>query len=379
MINALRESGRGSRPRDRLRPALVPLIQAAVAAGLAWFLVHDVIGHEHGIFGPIGALYALSQAPGRPSRRVLEAALGAALGVAVGDVLIGVIGTGPAQVGLVAGLAMGAAILLGAAPGVVAQAGIASVLIATVQPPHELYSALASERLVDILVGGGVGLALSVVLPANPLRTTYAVLDRFCSEVSGTLEQVADALDAHDLTDVEDALQRARTLDGHIRELHHTLEPAQETARLAPIHWGKRAAISRLAGAAVPLELAARNVRVLARAAVRVVELEPGTPPELAIAVRDLASAVRALRSGLERDHDTTEAVDAVVRAAGRATLVVGDGASMAVSALVAQVRSTATDLLRALGLDRSDAVERVRRAADALAGPEPPDGRAPG
>jgi hypothetical protein len=51
----------------------------------------------------------------------------------------------------------------------------------------------------------------------------------------------------------------------------------------------------------------------------------------------------------------------------------------MAVSALVAQVRSTATDLLRALGLDRSDAVERVRRAADAPASPEPPDGRAPG
>ena len=366
MIDALRGWGRGTRPGDRL-PALVPLVQAAIAAGLAWFLVRDVIGHQNGIFGPIGALYALSQAPGRPSRRVLEAALGAALGVAVGDLLIGAIGTGPVQVGLVAGLAMGAAILLGAGPGIVAQAGIASVLIATVQPPHGLYSALASERLVDILVGGGVGLAMSVLLPANPLRLTYAVVDRFLEEVSGTLDDLADALDAHDVTDVENALQRARTLDGYIRQLQQTLEPARETARLAPLHWGKRAAIARLARAAGPLELAARNVRVLARAAVRAVELEPRIPPELPAAMRELAEGVRRLRGELQGRPDTTAAIDTVVRAAVRATRVVDGGASMPVSALVAQVRSTATDLLRALGLDRDDAVDRIRHAADSL------------
>lgn len=372
MIDALREFGRGARPLDRLRSAAMPLAQAGLAAGLAWFLVHDVIGHEHGIFGPIGALYALSLAPGRPSRRVLEAALGAALGVAVGDLLIGAIGVGPVQVGLVATLAMGAAILLGGAPGIVAQAGVASVLIATVQPPEGLYSALASDRLIDILVGGGVGLAMSVVLPANPLRLTYRAVDRFCEEVSGTLDDIAAGMEAHDPTRAEDALQRARTLDGYIRRLHQTLEPAQETARLAPLHWGKRAAIKRLADAATPLELVARNVRVLARAAVRVVELEPRTPPELPLAVRDLASAVRGLPAALDHGPGDAEATATVLRAARRATLVVDGGTSMPLGALVAQVRSTGTDLLRALGFARTDAVERIRQAAD----PEPPDGR---
>src|SRR3954471_5120503 len=114
----------------RLRAAAPSLARSAVAAGLAWFLTRDVLGHPSGIWGPIGALLALS-APGRSSRRVVETAAGAVVGVAVGDLLIAAIGTVPVQVAVVVLLAMATASALGAEAGVVTQAGVASALIAT--------------------------------------------------------------------------------------------------------------------------------------------------------------------------------------------------------------------------------------------------------
>ncbi|MGH3729449.1 MAG: FUSC family protein [Micromonosporaceae bacterium] len=354
---------------QRLRTAGLSLVRTALAVGLSWFLVRDVLGHDPGIFAPIGALYVLSQAPGRPSRRVFEAAVGAALGVAVGDLLIAAIGTGPIQVALVAGLAMVTTIALGANPQVVSQATIAAVLIATVQPPEGVISGLASERLLDILIGCGVGLAASLVLPAHPLRTTKAVAEPFFVEMVATLEQTADALAAHDREAAERALLRARTLDRYAGDLQSALDLALETTRLSPVHLRKRDAVGRRARAADHLEFAARDVRVLARATLRATEVEPDTPAALAVAVRDLAEAVRQLRNAMRTSGAADEAIRYALRAAGRATRItrVSAGASMPVSAIVAQIRSTATDLLRALGYDRSEAVDRVRRAADAL------------
>jgi hypothetical protein len=111
----------------------------------------------------------------------------------------------------------------------------------------------------------------------------------------------------------------------------------------------------------VHLGYATRNTRVLARAAVRAVELEPSPPQALVASIRDLAAAVRALETAL----DTGEGEEAVRRAARaavlEASLPLEDGSGFAIGALVGQVRSIATDLLRALGLGRSEAVEFLR------------------
>src|SRR6266540_2918746 len=48
--------------RTRLRSLLedaLPMGQAAIAAGVAWYLAHNVIGHERAFFAPIAALIAL--------------------------------------------------------------------------------------------------------------------------------------------------------------------------------------------------------------------------------------------------------------------------------------------------------------------------------
>ena len=105
--------------RERFRSDAIPLVQAGLAAGRAWFVTRDLVGHPAPSFAPIGALLILSDVPGRRTSRVLAATLGAVIGIAVGDALVSAIGTGAVQVTVVAVLAMSATAVLGASPVVV--------------------------------------------------------------------------------------------------------------------------------------------------------------------------------------------------------------------------------------------------------------------
>lgn len=234
-------------------------------------------------------------------------------------------------------------------------------------PRDGLYSSLANQRLIDVLIGGGVGLAASFILPRHPLASTRAAATPLFAELRGTLEQIADALDGRDAGAADAALERSRTLDSYVRAWHEAIDQADETAFLSPPHRRKRSHVGRQAAASGPVELAVRDVRVLARAAVRACSMEETISPELGLAVRDLAAGVLGLEAELDRGRDGSRARVDVVRAAGRASLLVADGASMPTSAVVAQVRSTATDLLRALGVDVADAVVQVRAAAEQM------------
>src|SRR5439155_23511139 len=151
--------------------------------------------------------------------------------------------------------------------------------------------------------------------------------------------------------------ERARRLDDLVAQLQIVLELAGETVRMAPSQWHERGRIERIAVAAAHLAFAVRNVRVLARAALRAVELEPAIPAALVSSVRDLGEAVRLLERWLELGVGAKDVAEAGERVAAEATRSLEEGGGFAIGALVGQVRSTATDLLRALGLGRDEAV----------------------
>ena len=74
----------------------------------------------------------------------------------------------------------------------------------------------------------------------------------------------------------------------------------RETTRYAPPRRGERQLVESYADASARLDLAVRNVRVLARGVIRALRLEENVPPEIAGALRDLAAAVRALGPALD-------------------------------------------------------------------------------
>ncbi len=122
-------------------------------------------------------------------------------------------------------------------------------------------------------------------------------------------------------------------------------------------------AVAADAAAATHVDRAVRNARVLARAAIRAIELKPSIPSETISSVRSLAAGTRLARTALRSPGDEAGAIEALLAAAefGGHARKADDGLSVA--AIVSQVRSIAVDLLRALGTDNDDAVRHVRRA----------------
>jgi uncharacterized membrane protein YgaE (UPF0421/DUF939 family) len=346
---------------ERLRLAWRSIVQIAVAATGAWLFAEEVLGHPRPIFAPISAVIVLGLSVGRRLERAVEVALGVALGLGIADLIVRVTGVGAWQIALILLLSTSVAVLLGSGQLFASQAAISAVLVATL--PHG--SSPSFGRFFDSLAGGIIAIAVSaLVLPAKPLALLRRSVTPLLEELAATLEDVAAALASRNRAAAEAALVRARGIDELEERFEEALTAGRETARLAPPRRHQRDRVATYAIAAAQVDLAVRNVRVLARGAIRALTLDENVPPELSEALRDLAAATRALEAALE-DESQIEAVrETALRAAARATLVLERTGNMSVSVLVGQVRSTAVDLLRGTGMSYADASRLVRRAA---------------
>ena len=85
----------------RMRAAWFPILQAAVAGGVAYAIAHYWVGHPIPFFAPVCAWIALGFSMDRSVRKVAELAVGVAIGVGLGDLVAHVIGHGIWQISLV--------------------------------------------------------------------------------------------------------------------------------------------------------------------------------------------------------------------------------------------------------------------------------------
>jgi uncharacterized membrane protein YgaE (UPF0421/DUF939 family) len=351
---------------ERVVVAWRSLLQTAAAATIAYLVATDVVGHPRPFFAPIAAIITLGVTVGQRRRRAVELALGVAVGIAVADGLVLITGPGAGALAVVVPLAMATALFLGSGQIFATQAAVSAVLIAVLQPPGD---GLSGARFVDALVGGGVALLInSLLLPADPLQLVRRAAEPVLDELALTLESIAQAIESGDQDAAERALLRARDLDELEAHLLEAVAVSRETARFAPVRRRDRPHVDFYADAAAQIDLAIRNVRVLARGAVRGARLGDNLPQPVATAIRDLAEAVSALREALI-DPSRADAVRApALRAAARATLVLQETGNLSVTVVVGQVRSTAVDLLRGSGLSYEEAADRVHEAAAEVA-----------
>jgi len=346
---------------ERLRDAARPILQATLAATIAWLVATEIVGHSRPFFAPVAAMITLGLTQGERGRRAVEVVLGVTLGIAVADLLVLQLGTGWWQLALVVSLAMAAALLLGSGPMFAQQAAASAALVATLQPPD---GGVSFARSVDALLGGGIALAVSaLVLPAHPGRIVREAAAPVLAELAAVLDDVAAALQARSREGAQAALDRGRAIDELARNLDEALVVGRETAHLVPPRRRTLGTVDLYADAAAQIDIAVRNVQVLARGARRAIDLDENVPPEAASAVRELAHAVQALGEALD-DPDRGGAVrEPALRAAGQATLVLERTGNMSVTVIVGQVRSTAVDLLRGSGMTYDEAADAERAA----------------
>jgi len=339
---------------QRWRRTALPILQAALAAGLAWFVATALVGHPHPFFAPISAVVCLGVSLGQRPRRVAELVVGVSVGVGVGDVLISQIGSGPWQIALVVALAMSAAVLLDGGAVIALQSGSSAVLVATLLPPS---TNGGLDRMVDALIGGVVGLAVTALLPANPLTIAHRHGKVVLGELSTALRGIASAVAEHDTVKAAGVLAQLRKSQSAIEDFKDALKAGKEIATIAPIRWHRRNELDHYREAAVPVDYALRNTRVLARRALAALRDGEQVPDILPDVLRAYADAVDLLRTELARGDRPEGARKAVRDAARTATTneLGGDGFSTRV--VLAQIRSVAVDLLQATGLSRADAV----------------------
>lgn len=362
-----RSRGAAHERLERLRDLAATIAQTALAAAGAWLVATELIGHVRPFFAPIAAIIVLGVTRGRHAGRAVELAAGVALGICVADLIVVTLGTTPLTIALVVVLAMTAAIALGGETLFVSQAATSATLVATLPLPDHFTLA----RAVDAFGGGAVALVVGfLLLPIDPVRLVRSATVDVLDELGALLGELAIAIRARDRDAVIDALVRARGLDDAIVSLTQAAGAGLEVATYSPLRRRRRGALLRYAHAAEQLDLAIRNVRVMARGALRAVDLADNVPPDVIDAMHDLAAAVRALAPALEDPLLARAAEEHAVRAAAAATRSLQSTANLSTSAIVGQVRSTALDLLRALGDDRETAAAKVRSAAQAPADP---------
>lgn len=345
----------------RVRIGLGLAAQAAIAAGLAWYVSHELLSHVQPFFAPIAAVVVLAISVGQRMRRAFEIVAGNAVGILLGEILIYLIGRGAWQVSLVVLLAILIAIFAGGSASLVTQAASSASLVATLVPIGSNYFL---SRFIDAVVGGVVGLGvMALLLPLNPLRVAGRAASILLDDLAAGLSETADALDRRSADSARSALDRLRDTEAHLRSYRDAINAGKEISTVAPLRWRHRSDLARYLDSYVHVARALRNSRVLVRRALAAINDAEPVPPELVAAVHSMADSVSWLRRELATGVEPEACREAALRAvrAGASAYLSGLGFSGGV--VVAQIRSAASDLVSASGLSPEEAHREVRKA----------------
>ncbi len=340
----------------RLAYAFLPILQCGLAAGLAWYIAFDLMGHPAPFFAPIAAAIALGIGMGRRVRRGIELVLGVVVGVGLGDLLIRQIGSGPWQITVVVVLAMSAAVFLDRGVIVGTQAASSAILVATLLPPG---SVGGYERMLDASVGGVVALLAMALMPVHPLKRARREAASLLGVASSVLAEVAEGLDREDSNLIRSALQDARDTQPAIDAISEQLAGARELVRISPFYRRRRPEEVVLTAMLNPLDNGIRNIRVLARRAIVAVDDQVVVPPALSSLIAGLAHALELLTQRVAGDPaaPTDAEVHRELRSvASRAKReLVTDGLTETV--VLAQLRSILVDMMQVAGLSKISAL----------------------
>ena len=184
--------------------------------------------------------------------------------MAVGDLIVALIGPGWWQISVVVGLALLAALLFDVGALLLNQAAVSAVLVATLQPPG---TTAAFSRWIDTLIGaadrardGGD----AAVTPADP-RAARA--DRAARGARGRAHRHRRrAGGAVTATAAAGVLERARATQERVDTLVDAVDAGFEITTIAPLRRRHRGRARRACAPPIrPVDLALRNARVLAR------------------------------------------------------------------------------------------------------------------
>ncbi len=347
----------GEGARRALRPgvgraqvAVGPVLLAAGAAAVSFFLAHTVLGQPYPFFAPAAAWISLGFSRDRQVRRVAEMAIGVSLGVALGEVLGQLLGTGAWQVGLALAVAALMARLLDRGALMTTQAGLQAIIIVVL--PASLGGG-SFGRWTDALIGGAVALVVALLVPGRSWRRAHVLAESSLDEIAGMLAMLAAALRRGDVKRAADALTSGRAAEPVLEAWRAVIASGQDAVRFSPVARSHRAEIADLARACTLADHAMRNARVVTRRSLVAIEAHQAMPA-LGDLVGRIAVVVAALGGALRTGVDRKPLQEDLRRLGSELRPEAFDG--WRAQSLVVLLRSLLVDLLEITGMTYEDA-----------------------
>ena len=336
----------------RAADALPPALQITVAAVGAYSIAHYVFGHPAPFVAVAVTITSLGLSRDARPRKVLDAALGVTIGIALSELMVLVIGKGVWQVAIVLFVTLVVARAFSPNPVFAIAAAVQSVIVVIIPGPIDALF----TRSIDAVIAGVIALLATALIPRDPRRVAARDARLLFSAFHEALGGAVEALALGTAPPAELALERLRRTQSLVDDWRSSLESAVAIARISPWlrrHLPELVVQERvLAGA----DLASRHLRTVTR---RVgVIVEKGMPrPNLAAVFAELANAIDLL--GRELDDRTlagssrTALVDLAERLDPATLTPEGE---LRETLVVVLLRPLVVDLLVATGMPVDDA-----------------------
>ena len=337
-------------PRAAVRRAVTSVPAAAqlsIAAAASYSFAHFVVGHPVPLLAITVCLSSLGFGRDARPKRVLETALGLAIGVALAEVMLVLAGSGVWQIVVALFLTLMIARLANAAPAVAVAATAQSAIVLLIQLP----AGGSWARSIDGFIGGGVALLATALVPRDPRRAAVRDADRVFAGLRRGIDDTARALRTADRPTASAALMGLRDLQPAIVDWTTTLDSAVAIARVSPF---LRRRLTELAAQRRPLDgvdLAVRSMRTLARPA-EALPTDGAPRPELAELLQAVGSATALLGRSVHDPAAAGPARDDLLLIARRLDpRLITPEASVTASMITVLVRPVVVDLAVAAGV----------------------------
>ncbi|WP_292831045.1 FUSC family protein [Microbacterium sp.] len=335
---------------ERVRESALAILQIVIAATAAFAFAHDVLGHPVPLLAATVTVSSLGLVRDARPRRVLETVVGMVVGILIAELIVLVAGIGWWQLAITLAVTLAVARFLSAQPAFAIAAALQSAIVMVIP------ASVPFVRLIDGIIGGIAALLVTALVPRRPLRAATREGAALLSAFDGAAATLVQALRRGDRLRAERGLEKARALQPLVDDWRVSLESGAAIARISPFLRRERFELERHERVRAHLDLASRNLRVIAR---RVVYLsDDGRPrPVTADLLAELAAGARLVGESLgdiSFEPLAREAVRAVAARLDPAALAGGHAGGD--HHLLAALRPLAVDLMTAAGMPAGEA-----------------------
>lgn len=247
----------------RERANAAPVLQAAVAAGVAWLMASMLLHQPQTFFAPIVAIVVLMGSVGARAGRALHLLLGVTVGVVVGEAVVLLGWPDPLKVLVASGIAMLLMALFYTDALPLIQSGVGAVLVIVMHQP-----ATATGRLSAALFGAAVALAFTFALfTPSPSRLLADAVGRVLDACAAALRAGAESLRAPEEGGRDHEGEAERTAVDALATLDSTRRSARFLGRYSVRGRRESAELGRTDALAARLVTFAVDVTALSRAA----------------------------------------------------------------------------------------------------------------